>query len=120
MADDDKSMAQARGKIIVIGDEATTLGFRLTGVHKHVLIGDGDQKAFDEAVESALDSSIYSVIIADQGMLLGVGAKLSRRLQDTVVPLVVGIPNKRGAADGEQSLDELMKRVLGIELKVGD
>ncbi|MFH0862868.1 MAG: V-type ATP synthase subunit F [Candidatus Altiarchaeota archaeon] len=107
----------SRREVAVIGDYPMTLGFRLAGVKEHSVIGQGDQRRFDEELGRLMSKDSISVIIAAQGRLEKVSPSLSRRLAAGLIPIVVGIPDKNGRGEGGDTLRRMLKRSLGIEVK---
>jgi len=103
------------GKVAVIGDEDTVVGFRLAGVLKAEVAVDG-ASARRALVEFSRDSDISLIIITE---------RLAEQVRDVIeelstrpYPVIVEIPDKRGRLEGRVSpLRKLVKQAIGVELE---
>ena len=100
-------------KIIVIGDSATVMGFRLAGVTE-AYIAEG--KDAEKKLVELLDRENAGIIIANEGLLAQLDWRVKRRIEALAKPVVIGIPDKFGPSEQAESLSEMIKRALGFEL----
>lgn len=106
-----------RRDVAIIGDESMTEGFRLAGVHESSTVDASDQGRFDSELARMADLERYSVIIACQRQLTNINPELSKKLNDRVLPIVIGIPDKLGEGGQDDSLRQALKRSLGIQMR---
>lgn len=102
-------------KIIVIGEEELTLGFRLAGVSEWYTFG-GEEGA--KKLGELLKRSDVGIIIASSGIRKALDWRLESAVEASSKPIVVFVPGKRGGIDeSEMSLQELIRRSIGINLE---
>ncbi|MEE8167554.1 MAG: V-type ATP synthase subunit F [Candidatus Hydrothermarchaeales archaeon] len=104
-------------KISVIGDNETAVGFRLAGIRDSHAVA---------SPEEALD--IFKALMKDKdtGVII-ISERLADRLKGNIkaltegkpVPLVVEIPDKKGPIERVDPIRELVRRAVGVEIKVG-
>ena len=104
---------EANDRIAVVGSEDTVTGFSLAGVAERV-VADGDA---DAAVAGLMGRRDIGIMIIDEETMAGLGHKTKKLLADSAKPVVITVPSKKAAAQGEGSIQELVKRAIGIELK---
>lgn len=104
--------------IAAIGSEAMTLGFRLAGVRDFAVVEEEEAARFEPELLKMLDKGGYSIIIANQRLLAGVSQKTAKRIQDSMTPIVVGVPDKGGVGIRDESLKVMIKKSLGVELRL--
>jgi len=108
--------AAQTGKIAVVGEKELVLGYRLLGVEDATSVGK------DEAQKTVLDyfnSGKYGLIIVGNEARRGLSAATREKLESSIVPLVVFMPSTDSAVV-EESLSKLAKRVLGVDIRVGN
>ena len=104
-------------KIAVLADRETATYFRLTGVRNSQVAGSREQA--ERSIEAILnDSSVSLVIVTDQ-VFDWLYSTLSRMRGEKDFPLIIAIPSKRGGKRKIDPLSDLVKRTVGIEIKVG-
>ena len=104
------------GKIAVVGEKELVLGYRLLGVE------DATTTTKDDAQKTIMDyfnSGKYGLIIVGNEARKGLSAATKDKLEGSIVPLVVFMPSTTSTV-AEESLSKLAKRVLGVDLKVGN
>jgi vacuolar-type H+-ATPase subunit F/Vma7 len=106
-----------RQDVAVIGDAPMTLGFRLAGVRDCSIVDGKDQSGFDIELSRMLDVDRYSVLIVKQKQLSKINPVLSKKLENKLLPIVVGIPDKEGGGETSDPLRLMLKRTLGIDMK---
>jgi V/A-type H+/Na+-transporting ATPase subunit F len=105
--------------VMVIGSEEMTLGFRLAGVKNFAVVAEGDRRAFEAELSKALDTERYCTIIVNQAFLQDIGQRLSKRMSDSIIPVVVGVPDKTGFGSRDDSLRRMIRKTLGVEIREG-
>lgn len=101
-------------KIIVLGDADTVLGFRLAGVVDTKVVQDSTA---DDAVGEALANPEAGILVITQETLAALSHKTKKLLAVTAKPVVIEIPGKRSVEVPGQSISDLVKKAIGIELK---
>lgn len=104
------------GKIAVVGEKELVLGYRLLGVEDAVTVTRGDSQ---KAVMDLFNSGKYNLIIVGNEARRGLAQAVLEKLEASIVPLVVFMPST-DAEVAEESLSKLAKRVLGVDIKVGN
>jgi len=106
------------GKIAVIGDIDTISGFRLAGVKNSYAVKDAKEA---EKLLFELSKNPEIVIVA-------LTERLANELQHAIekitkvseYPLILTIPDKKGPIEREvDPIVQLIKRTIGVEVKVG-
>jgi len=101
-------------KIIVLGDPDTILGFRLAGVLDSMVVEVG---AADEPVAQALENPDAGILIVTQEVMASLSYKSKKLLASKAKPVVIEVPGKRSVEVPGQSVSDLVKKAIGIELK---
>ena len=108
-------MMNATDKTVVIGEEALTMGFRLAGVSEWYSLG-GEQAAVK--LGDLLKRSDVGIIIASNSIRKSLDWRLQNAVEASSKPIVVFVPTKHGGEDeSEMSLQELIRRSIGINLE---
>jgi vacuolar-type H+-ATPase subunit F/Vma7 len=109
-------MVEAKDKIVVMGEEALTLGFRLAGVSEWYTV-EGEQAG--EKLGELLKRSDVGIIIVSNSIRKGLDYRLENAIEASSKPIVVFVPsrNAEGAEESEMSLQELIRRSIGINLE---
>ncbi len=105
------------GKIAVVGEKELVLGYRLLGVEDAVPVTRQDSQ---KAVMDLFNSGKYNLIIVGNEARKGLSPAVLDKLESSIVPLVVFMPSADGAEVAEESLSKLAKRVLGVDIKMGN
>ena len=104
------------GKIAVVGEKELVLGYRLLGVEDALPVTRADAQ---KAVMDLFNSGKYNLIIVGNEARKGLSPATTEKLESSIVPLVVFMPST-DAEVAEESLSKLAKRVLGVDIKVGN
>ena len=103
--------------VVVIGDRDTVVGFRLAGISRcHVHDQPSETERF---IREALSADVGVVIITERAAseVRGTIDRL-RGEKGRVKPIFVEIPDKRGPMTGEDRLQNLIRRVVGVEVSL--
>jgi V/A-type H+-transporting ATPase subunit F len=100
-------------KIAVLGDRDTALGFKLAGAHE---VYSFDTTPLEvERLKNKVDELVGR---EDIGIILiteGLAQKIE--LPDVTFPIILQVPDKSGTNYGEESIKEIVRRAIGVELK---
>ena len=100
-------------KILVIGHPDAVLGFSLAGVGGiPAATADEVNKALDEA---QADKDI-GIVLVTQEVAAMIPARMEHLSLRSTIPLVVEIPSRGGAPEGQASLGDIVLRAIGIKL----
>ena len=100
-------------KYSIIGDEDTVLGFGVVGVLGYVATTPEEVKqAFDSVIQ---DKEIAIIIMTESA------ADMIRPIVDTYLftesfPLIVEVPDRKGAKPGRPGIKEMVNAAIGIKL----
>jgi len=100
-------------KILVIGHPDAVLGFSLAGVGGQIVSTvDEANQALDEA-QAAKD---VGIVLVTQDVAELIPARMEHLKLRSTIPLVVEIPSRAGAPEGQASLGDIVLRAIGIKL----
>jgi V/A-type H+-transporting ATPase subunit F len=100
-------------KVLVIGHPEAVLGFSLAGVSGRVA---ASAEEVNRALDEAQASKDIGIVLVTQDVAELIPARMERLKLRSTVPLVVEIPSRGGAPEGEASLGEIVLRAIGIRL----
>ena len=78
-----------------------------------------DRAEAEKRIESLLANQEISLIMVTEQVFDWVQSRLARMKREKEYPLVVSISGKRGEKPKADALAELIKRTVGVEIKVG-
>lgn len=96
----------------VIGDEDTVLGLRLVGASGTVA---ADPDEARRALDAALDDEKIDLLLLTRKVFQPMQQRVNRLRTTSLRPVILEIPGKDGAPP-EDSLDELIRRAVGISV----
>ncbi len=102
-------------KIVVVGDRDLCIGFGLAGVVEAHEIQDPSQ--VEARIWSLMEREEVGLVIMYDEFLNHLTPKLKNKLQSVTRPVFVAVPGKKGADEKAESLQVLIKKAIGIELK---
>mgnify|MGYP005840206149 CR=1 FL=1 len=103
-------------EIAIIGDKDTILGLKLAGATKTYETNNKDEaqrkiREFFQDPEVGL--IITTELLADQ-----IRPFLNKLTEDSPTPIILEIPSRLGERKGEDPILTLIKRAVGVEIKV--
>lgn len=104
------------GKIGVMADKETAIYFKLGGVKNSWVV-----KSEDEAVKTFEDiksKQTVSLVIVTDTVFDWIKDKVGQGKKEIELPLVVSIPTRRGGKPQVDLLADLIKRTVGVEIRV--
>jgi vacuolar-type H+-ATPase subunit F/Vma7 len=102
-----------KAKIIVIGDPALVMGFKLAGIDDTVIV---TEKTIQAEIEDTLQNKDYGVIITSEAMINKVDWRLKRKLSSIAYPVIIPMPDQSGKSSEGDEIRNLIKRALGFDL----
>jgi vacuolar-type H+-ATPase subunit F/Vma7 len=101
-------------KIALLGDRETAAYFRVSGVKKSKAVRDRSEA--ERAFAKMLSDDSVSLIMVTEPVMEWIQPLLAKHRKE--YPLVMSIPTKKGPKSTVDTLAQLVKRTVGIELKV--
>ena len=102
------------GKIAVIADRVTSSYFKVSGVKNSYAVK--DQEDAERVFRLVLSDASISLVMVTEPMYGWIQPILQRTKKE--FPLVVSIPSRGSVEAPTDTLAQLIKRTVGIELKV--
>ncbi|MBN1582981.1 MAG: V-type ATP synthase subunit F [Anaerolineae bacterium] len=99
--------------VLVIGHAEAVLGFKLVGVRGQAV---QTEKEIGQALDAAMDDPDVGVILVTQDIAALIPGRMDQLKLRSTVPLVVEIPGPQGVPADYPSLDELIRRAIGIRI----
>ncbi|MFH1722817.1 MAG: V-type ATP synthase subunit F [Candidatus Altiarchaeota archaeon] len=109
-------MAESEGgidSIVVLGDSIMTAGFRLAGVRDTVVV---EESEMEEILLETMDQENIGLIIISERSFENMNWKTKKRIEATAKPVVIPVPDRKGPIEAEESLRELVRRAMGLDL----
>lgn len=105
--------------MVVYGDGPIVLGFRLIGIEGEVVKEVGE---IEKKIEEAIANENIGIVLVEQNLYNKVDWRLKKRIENIALPVILPVAGRGGAEAGaeereEETLDVLIKRALGFELK---
>lgn len=105
-------------KISVIGDSTTVTGFRLAGIKDAYEVEEASEAV--GVLKGLFKDGKMGLIIISEKVADQIRRDLGKLAEGKVMPLVVEIPDKRGPLEKKvDTIKELVKRAVGVEIKLG-
>jgi vacuolar-type H+-ATPase subunit F/Vma7 len=101
-------------KIALIGDRETAAYFRVSGIKRSRYVK--DQAEAERVLIQFLSDNSISLVLVTEPVMEWVQPTLAKHHKE--YPLVVSIPTKKGPSATIDTLAQLVKRTVGVELKV--
>ncbi|WP_456475802.1 V-type ATP synthase subunit F [Candidatus Pyrohabitans sp.] len=104
-------------KVSVIADYDTVVGFRLAGVREGYPV-DSPEEALERLREIVKKDEVGLVIVTER-LVDKIRGDVDRLLEKRNFPLLVEIPDKKGAIEKKvDPLKELVRRAVGVDIKI--
>lgn len=98
--------------IVVLGDNATVLGFKLAGVKRAFEA----RENFKELLEQHMHEKDVSIIIVNEHLLDNLPSRARASAEESIHPIIVPIPDKNMRESDSKTLSALIKRAVGFDL----
>jgi len=100
-------------KLLVIGSAPAVWGFSLAGISGHIV---ATVEELDEALDSALQNSDTGIVLVTSDAVDLARERLSNLMARSELPLIVEIPGPGGPSPNRQSINEMLRRTIGVRL----
>ena len=104
-------------RVVALGSKEMVLGIRLTGIKEVYYREEVDD--LNNLVESLLQREDVGILIMDDSSYRSLSWAVQKRVENTARPSVVVVPDYGRKTMETETLDVLVKRALGFELKKG-
>ena len=111
-----KQKADTSRRLAVVGDRELVIGYRLIGIDDTFIVSDEEDAS--KKIQELYSSGEFGLIIASNSMRTKLSSKFLAEIEESIEPLVLFMPSqKETSEEGEESIAELAKRVLGISIE---
>ncbi|MEM4336103.1 MAG: V-type ATP synthase subunit F [Candidatus Anstonellales archaeon] len=101
-------------KIVVYGHGPVVLGFRLMGIEGEVV---EQVKDVEKKIEDAIANENIGIVLVEQSLFNRVDWRLKKKIENIASPVILPVAGTGAEEREEETLDMLIKRALGFELK---
>lgn len=105
-------------RILAILPSDYDLGFKLTGIDTESCAQAIQAKAI---LEKEVSQRNYSIILIDESFLLSFDARFTKKIQETSLPLIMGIPLKKSfkkEIEAEDYFSKMVRSAIGYEIRI--
>jgi len=103
-------------KIIAIGDKDMVLGFKLAGISSALEVNNPEEAK--AALKDAFQRRDVGIILISERLAEELRPFISKLVEGADLPIIVEVPGKEGTRTGGDVIKELVKRAVGIEIKI--
>jgi len=103
-------------KIFAIGDKDMVLGFKLAGVSYALEVKDSEEAKV--ALKNAFQKREVGIILISERIAEELRPFISKLVEEADLPIIVEIPGKEGTRMGGDILKKLIKKAVGVEIKI--
>lgn len=100
-------------KYAIIGDEDAVLSFGMVGVSGKVATSPDEA---EDAFQEILEDKEVGIIIVTEGVADMMRSTVQKYLFTVSFPLIVEIPDRKGAEPGRPGIKEMVNAAIGIKL----
>ena len=110
-----KTKTIGTGRIAVVGDRELVIGYRLLGIDDTFI---ATEEAAD-VMQKLFYSNEFGLIVASQSVRDALSPAFRVKVEASIEPLVIFMPSLREGVK-EESISDLARRVLGVDIKMGE
>ncbi len=111
-----KTKTIGTGRIAVVGDRELVIGYRLLGIDDTYIAVEGEAA---DIMQKLFYSDEFGLIVASQSVRHELSPAFRAKVEASIEPLVVFMPSL-GEGVKEESISDLARRVLGVDIKIGE
>lgn len=111
-----KQKTVGTGRIAVVGDRELVIGYSLLGIDD-TFIAEGEEAV--QVMQKLFYSNDFGFIVASQSVRAALSPAFKTKVDAAIEPLVIFMPSLREGVK-EESISDLARRVLGVDIKVGE
>lgn len=102
-----------KSKIVIIGDPALVMGFKLAGVDNAI---EATEQTIGAELEKALQNPEIGIIVTNEVMLNKIDWRLKKKFDSIAYPVVIPMPDYSGKSAEGDEIRGMIKRALGFDL----
>lgn len=99
--------------IAVIGDIDTVTGFKLGGIKEGRVVESADEAK--ENIKNLIDNG-YTIILITEKIALENRHFIEKLTKNSALPMIIEIPDKSGPIGADDPMNDLIKRVIGVDM----
>lgn len=111
-----KPTTTTTGRIAVLGDRELVIGYRLLGIDD-TYIATGEEAT--PLMQRLFSSNEFSLIVAGHSVRDVLSPALRAKFEASLEPLVIFMPPLKEGVK-EESISDLARRILGVDIKMGE
>jgi len=111
-----KAKTIGTGRIAVVGERQLVIGYRLLGIDD-TFIAEGEEAV--QVMQKLFYSNQFGLIVASQSVREVLSPTFRAKIDASIEPLVIFMPSLQEGVK-EESISDLARRVLGVDIKVGE
>lgn len=100
----------------MVGDRELVIGYRLLGIDD-TYIAAGEEAV--QVMQKLFYSNDFGLIVASQSVRDALSPAFRAKVEASIEPLVIFMPSLREGIK-EESISDLARRVLGVDIKMGE
>jgi len=104
-------------RVALVADFDTAIGFKLAGLKEVYAVTDGRQA--EEVINKLTKNAEIGIIIITESLANQIRQYVKEKLYERLIPIIVEIPDKKGAPTAMEFIKDIVKRTIGIELLIG-
>lgn len=108
-----QSSGKTMGKLLLIGDEETVLGFRFAGIRGHVA---RDEDKARELFRRAVEDKEVSIVVITERIAERIRAELDEHMEKGSFPFVVEVADSSGPMRTRKSPLDIVKEAIGVSI----
>jgi len=103
-------------EIVAIGDRDTVIGFKLAGVSSAFEVD--DPESAKRILRDVFQMQNVGVVIITEKLADQIRAFIERLTESADLPILIEVPDKTGPKGGPDPIQALIKKAVGIEIKI--
>lgn len=100
----------------MVGDRELVIGYRLLGIDDTYIVVEEETA---DVMQKLFYSNEFGLIVASQSVRHALSPAFRAKVEASIEPLVVFMPSL-GEGVKEESISDLARRVLGVDIKIGE
>jgi vacuolar-type H+-ATPase subunit F/Vma7 len=100
-------------KVAIIGDDTLAQGFKLAGIEDFFIVPDEQVEA---KVNELLSNPSYGILIVSERLVEGFDWRLKKKIEASAKPVLIAVPERKGAVEQSESINKLIKRAIGFDI----
>ncbi len=103
-------------RILAIGDKDMVIGFKLAGVSLVFEVKNAEEAK--SILRDAFHRQDVGIILIAQWLAEELRAFIDKLIGEAELPIIVEVPGREGIKEGVDPIKELIRKAVGIEIKI--